>query len=44
MSFLTFRFTEDECDDMFFSAKSDDDGNFNYGEFTKVIKHGEKDD
>ena len=29
---------------MFYSAKADDDGNFNYGEFTKVIKHGEKDD
>lgn len=29
---------------MFDSAKADDDGNFNYGEFTKVIKHGEQDD
>jgi len=38
------RFTEDECDEMFYCAKADDDGNFNYGEFVKVIKHGEKDD
>lgn len=29
---------------MFFSVKVDDDGNFNYVEFIKVIKYGEKDD
>lgn len=38
------RFTEDECDEMFHHANVDDDGNFNYLEFTKIIKHGEKDD
>lgn len=38
------RFTEDECDEMFHCANADDDGNFNYVEFTKTIKHGEKDD
>ncbi|XP_058973762.2 myosin regulatory light polypeptide 9-like [Pocillopora verrucosa] len=38
------RFTEDECDEMFTHANVDDDGNFNYNEFTKIIKHGEKDD
>lgn len=29
---------------MFHCANADDDGNFNYVEFTKTIKHGEKDD
>lgn len=38
------RFTEEECDEMFTHANVDDDGNFNYNEFTKIIKHGEKDD
>lgn len=38
------RFTEEECDEMFHCANADDDGNFNYVEFTKTIKHGEQDD
>ncbi|PFX32362.1 myosin regulatory light polypeptide 9-like [Stylophora pistillata] len=38
------RFTEEECDEMFTHANVDDDGNLNYNEFTKIIKHGEKDD
>lgn len=38
------RFTEEECDEMFHFANADDDGNFNYLEFTKTIKHGEQDD
>lgn len=38
------RFTDDECDEMFRLANADDDGNFNYLEFVKTIKHGAKDD
>ena len=29
---------------MFHLANADDDGNFNYVEFVKTIKHGSKDD
>lgn len=38
------RFTEDECEDMFRLANADDEGNFNYLEFVKTIKHGSKED
>lgn len=38
------RFTEDECEEMFRLANADDDGNFNYLDFVKTIKHGAKDD
>ena len=38
------RFNDDECDEMFRLANADDDGNFNYLEFVKTIKHGAKDD
>lgn len=38
------RFSEEECDEMFHFANADDDGNFNYLEFTKTIKHGDKDE
>lgn len=41
---LYFRFIEDECDEMFIYVNVDDDGNFNYNEFIKIIKYGEKDD
>ena len=40
----SLRFTEDECEEMFRLANADDDGNFNYLEFVKTIKHGAKDD
>lgn len=29
---------------MFYCVNVDDDGNFNYVEFIKIIKYGEKDD
>ncbi|PFX32361.1 myosin regulatory light polypeptide 9-like [Stylophora pistillata] len=38
------RFTDDECDEMFRLANADDDGNFNYLDLVKTIKHGAKDD
>ncbi|XP_065177155.1 myosin regulatory light polypeptide 9-like [Sycon ciliatum] len=38
------RFTEDEVDDMFRSAPIDSSGNFDYVAFTRVLKHGRKDD
>ena len=38
------RFNDDECDEMFRLANADDEGNFNYLEFVKTIKHGAKDD
>lgn len=38
------RFTDDECEEMFRLANADDDGNFNYLDFVKTIKHGAKDD
>lgn len=39
-----YRFNDDECDEMFRLANADDEGNFNYLEFVKTIKHGAKDD
>jgi len=38
------RLTEDECDQMFDTNVVDKDGNFNYGDFTHLIKHGNKDE
>jgi len=38
------RFTETECDDMFHGAPVDTKGNFNYVEFTRIIKHGSKEE
>lgn len=38
------RLTETECDEMFYSAPVDNKGNFNYGEFIRIIKHGSKDE
>merc|ERR1719334_3026261 len=38
------RFTADECDDMFQGAPIDANGNFNYIEFTRILKHGSKEE
>jgi len=38
------RFSEHECDEMFHGAPIDSKGNFNYIEFTRIIKHGSKDE
>jgi len=38
------RFTAEECDEMFNGAPVDDDGNFDYIEFTRIIKHGSKEE
>jgi len=38
------RFTPEEVSMLFNSAPSDDDGNFDYVAFTKVIKHGDKEE
>ena len=40
------RFTKDQVDQLLKGTKIDDDGNLNYIEFTKVLKHGttDKDD
>lgn len=38
------RFTETECDEMFHGAPVDSKGNFNYIEFTRIIKHGSKEE
>lgn len=38
------RFIDDECDEMFCLVNVDDDGNFNYLDFVKIIKYGVKDD
>ena len=38
------RFTEAECDDMFHGAPIDADGNFNYLEFIRILKHGSKEE
>eukprot|EP01137_Pigoraptor_chileana_P015474 Opistho-2@71444 len=38
------RLTEDEFDDMLRGAPVDSKDNFNYVEFTRVLKHGTKDD
>jgi len=38
------RFTQEECDEMFAGAPVDDKGMFNYVEFTRIIKHGSKEE
>lgn len=38
------RFTQEECDEMFAGAPVDDKGMFNYIEFTRIIKHGSKEE
>merc|ERR1712168_644706 len=38
------RFTHDQVDQLFHGAPIDRDGNFNYVEFTKILKHGKKDE
>lgn len=38
------RFTEQECDEMFHGAPVDPKGRFNYVEFTRIIKHGSKEE
>jgi len=38
------RFTQEECDEMFAGAPIDDNGMFNYVEFTGIIKHGSKEE
>jgi Ca2+-binding EF-hand superfamily protein len=38
------RFTPEEADEMFNNAPVDDDGNFDYVEFTSIIKHGNKEE
>lgn len=38
------RFTELECDEMFSGAPIDDKGLFNYVEFTRIVKHGSKEE
>jgi len=38
------RFTQEECDEMFAGAPIDDNGMFNYVEFTRIIKHGSKEE
>lgn len=37
------RFTDEEVDEMFREAPIDKAGNFNYIEFTRILKHGAKD-
>ncbi|KAI1308946.1 Myosin regulatory light polypeptide 9 [Mortierella claussenii] len=41
MTTMGDRFTDDEVDIMFKGATIDRDGNFNYREFARVLKHGE---
>ena len=43
-SIIVFRFTQEECDEMFAGAPVDDKGMFNYIEFTRIIKHGSKEE
>ncbi|XP_065052396.1 myosin regulatory light polypeptide 9 isoform X1 [Rhopilema esculentum] len=38
------RFTEEEVDDMLRGAPIDGKGNFNYVEFTRILKHGTKEE
>ena len=38
------RFTEDEVDEMFREAPVDAQGRFDYNAFTRVLKHGTKDE
>lgn len=37
------RFTDEEVDELFREAPIDKKGNFNYAEFTRILKHGAKD-
>ncbi|NWQ83393.1 MLRM protein, partial [Columbina picui] len=37
------RFTDEEVDEMYREAPIDKKGNFNYVEFTRILKHGAKD-
>ncbi|XP_070249627.1 myosin regulatory light polypeptide 9-like isoform X2 [Myotis yumanensis] len=37
------RFTDEEVDEMYREAPIDKKGNFNYLEFTRILKHGAKD-
>lgn len=37
------RFTDDEVDELFREAPIDKKNNFNYVEFTRILKHGAKD-
>ncbi|XP_006867331.1 PREDICTED: myosin regulatory light chain 12B isoform X2 [Chrysochloris asiatica] len=37
------RFTEEEVDELYREAPIDKKGNFNYIEFTRILKHGAKD-
>ncbi|KPP79972.1 myosin regulatory light polypeptide 9-like [Scleropages formosus] len=37
------RFTDEEVDELFREAPIDKKGNFNYTEFTRILKHGAKD-
>ncbi len=37
------RFTDEEVDELYREAPIDKKGNFNYGEFTRILKHGAKD-
>ncbi|KAL0200856.1 hypothetical protein M9458_004043, partial [Cirrhinus mrigala] len=37
------RFTDEEVDELFREAPIDKKGNFNYVEFTRILKHGAKD-
>jgi len=38
------RFSEEECDEMLRGAPVDDNGRFDYIKFTRILKHGTKDD
>ena len=35
-----FRFSQEECDQMFKDAPQTDLGHFDYVEFTRIVKHG----
>lgn len=37
------RFTDEEVDELFREAPIDKKSNFNYVEFTRILKHGAKD-
>lgn len=37
------RFTDEEVDELYREAPIDKKGNFNYVEFTRILKHGAKD-
>uniref|UniRef100_A0A2K6STF8 EF-hand domain-containing protein n=1 Tax=Saimiri boliviensis boliviensis TaxID=39432 RepID=A0A2K6STF8_SAIBB len=41
--FLTMFFTDEEVDELYREAPIDKKGNFNYIEFTRILKHGAKD-